>query len=236
MPEPSLPSLAVFDLDGTLYDYDKANSKAKDVLLSEVSHYSHVSKEFASVIYTQARKNVKNRLGTTASSHNRIIYLAECFRLLNLRPNTRKFLELEESYWTTFFEEMELFCGVRELLQRLQNYGVLLALVTDLTSQIQYRKIEHLRLNGFFDQVITSEDVGGDKVSNLPFTFLSSHLTFTPSDTWFFGDSEFDMPSEWPGRILCFKKVVGRNTTQNNGVTYFEDYEWLNLSLSRGSI
>ena len=56
-----------------------------------------------------------------------------------------------------------LFKGVKEMLEDLRLLEVPIAIVTDLTAQIQYRKMVYFDLDKFFDYVVTSEESGFDK-------------------------------------------------------------------------
>ena len=64
---------------------------------------------------------------------------------------------------------MKLFPNVRELLTELNKYKIKTAIITDLTSQIQFRKIIFFGLEQYFDYVVTSEESGFDKPSKYPF-------------------------------------------------------------------
>lgn len=205
-----LPSLAVFDLDGTLYDYEKSNLKATKALISYLSLHSNVGEDLINQALFKARAVVKNRLGATASSHSRLLYISEIFRILNLEPNTEHFVNLEDKFWRIFFNEMELFVGVKEFLTGLKNYDIPLALVTDLTSRIQYQKITELKLNGIFNYIVTSEESGNDKITGSPFEMLKNVSMLESRRTWFFGDSEFDRPARWHSGSVFFRKTTNK--------------------------
>lgn len=201
------PSLAVFDLDDTLYDYERPNSVAQEVLVQCMSSELRIDNLTVNTSLCEARIKVKERLGATASSHSRLLYISEAFRFLNVKPNARLFVDLEEQFWGAFLKEMELFKGVTELLEELRRQRIHLALVTDLTSNIQYRKINMLGLNSIFDCIITSEEAGKDKISGLPFEILKNSFPNQPANSWFIGDSIFDYPRKDDSDDLFFKKV-----------------------------
>ena len=96
--------------------------------------------------------------------------------------------------------------------------------MTDLTSSIQYRKINKLGLNGFFELIVTSEEAGGDKSTGLPFRLLEGSLKTDCNSAWFFGDSSFDRPIESNLETLFFKKVVTLGVFENLSGFEFSDY------------
>ena len=61
-----------------------------------------------------------------------------------------------------------LFPGVREFLQQLKSIGIRTANITDLTAQIQFRKMVYFGLDEYFDYVVTSEEAGCDKPTSSP--------------------------------------------------------------------
>ena len=220
----TLPSLAVFDLDDTLYDYEKANRCALNELIIALSEYGNLGEEEVASAISASRTTVKRRLGKTASSHSRILYISETFRELQLKPDTENFVIFEELYWNTFLKNIQPFPGVEKLLMFFQKSGTRLALVTDLTSSIQYRKINKLGLNGFFELIVTSEEAGGDKSTGLPFRLLEGLLETDCTSAWFFGDSNFDRPIQSNLETLFFKKTVTSDVLENLLGYEFSDY------------
>ena len=78
-------------------------------------------------------------------------------------------LDLEQTYWRTFLSNAILFEGVKELLDDLRLYGIPTAIVTDMTAQLQFRKIVYFGLDHYFDYIVTSEEAGFDKPHKAPF-------------------------------------------------------------------
>ena len=86
-----------------------------------------------------------NRAGNSSSrSKNCKIISKDMQRMLEimgLGSQVLVALDLEQTYWRTFLNSAVLFDGVRELLDEIRLYGIPTAIVTDLTAQIQFRKI-----------------------------------------------------------------------------------------------
>ena len=218
------PSLVVFDLDGTLYDFEKPNSFASTALINSLASFARVDIEEVAKYLAQSRLNVKRRLGATASSHSRLLYISEAFRILQIRPDPQLFIVLEEIFWENYLSEMELYEGVESLLAEIRFRGIQTALVTDLTSNIQFKKISKLGLNGFFDVIVTSEEAGKDKPSGLPFDLLEEYLVQIPPNSWFFGDSEFDCPEKIIHEAIFFRLGVGVDFHRTGNRFNFSNY------------
>jgi len=218
------PSLVVFDLDDTLYDYRGRNDVASQTLVGAICSYANLQQLIVMEALEVSRATVKARLGKTGSSHSRLLYISETFRRLNLPPNTDQMVALEELFWGAFLSDIQLYPGAKDLLVSLTDEGVPLALVTDLTSNIQYRKISKLGLSGKFDFVLTSEEAGGDKPTHKPFEILNSEMNTYLENVWFFGDSDFDVPRDTEYRTTFFKKVRKPGLTVTKSGFEFEDY------------
>ena len=62
-----------------------------------------------------------------------------------------------------------MFPKVHNFISAARNKGILTAVITDLTSQIQFRKLIYFGLDDEFDFVVTSEEVGKDKPAKAAF-------------------------------------------------------------------
>ena len=191
-----LPQIVVLDLDNTIYDYNECNKKATEDVINLLVSKIKISKTEALKIWTQGRASIKKRLKNTAASHSRILYIREGFNLFGFKSELSLCLEIENMYWNTFIMEMKIRKGFEDFINLARFNDIKVILVTDLTDQIQLRKISFLGLENTFDFVITSELVGGDKISALPMKYLLSHLTNEEkkSHFWFIGDSTNDFP------------------------------------------
>ena len=62
-------------------------------------------------------------------------------------------------------------------------------LVTDLTTQIQFRKLIYFGLDHSFDYVVTSEEAGTEKPSAAPYVLMRRKLGETTGAIWMIGDN-----------------------------------------------
>jgi len=218
------PSLVVFDLDNTLYDYDQPNTFATETLIQKISSETAIDTLEVKSALEASRLNVKQRLGNTASSHSRLLYISEVYRLLNLIPDAEQFLNLEELFWGSYLSQMEIFPGVIEFMKLLEKRDIPLAMVTDLTSNIQYRKLLKLGLSSYFDFILTSEEAGGDKSSGLPFELLHKFFSTPLSSAWFIGDGEFDHPVTTKSDAIFFRKAEKETTSGTSTKFVFQHF------------
>lgn len=186
------PNAILFDTDNTLYDYEPANSAAESAVESKVQNLLGVGSEVFRATYQQSRRDIKNQLGHTASSHSRLLYFQRMLEMLGFKAQLLTALDLEQTFWRTFLANAPLFPGVMELLDDLRSLNISIAIVTDLTSHIQLRKLTYFHLEETFDAVVTSEEVGADKPDARNFDLVLKKLDLTvDDDLWMVGDNPF---------------------------------------------
>ena len=184
-----LPAGILFDTDNTLYDYAPAHHAALEAVCKKsVSQLSLTEDEFFET-YTKARTQIKNQLGRTASSHSRLLYLQRMMELAGLGSQVLLALELEQTYWRTFLRKAILFDDVIEFLDDLRLLAIPMVIVTDLTAQVQFRKIVYFGLDRFFDFVVTSEEVGEDKPAADAFKLALEKMRNPRGSIWMIGDN-----------------------------------------------
>jgi putative hydrolase of the HAD superfamily len=183
------PKAIIFDTDNTLYHYEPAHKAAMDAVLHKAKKLLSVEGDEFIKIFDFSRNEIKLQLGETASSHSRLLYFQRTIE--NLGMGTRIFLALdfEQTYWREFLVNARLYPGIREFLQQLKSTEIKTANITDLTAQIQFRKMVYFGLDEFFDFVVTSEEAGCDKPDIRPFTLALKKLKVSPEDVWMIGDS-----------------------------------------------
>jgi HAD superfamily hydrolase (TIGR01549 family) len=182
------PKAIIFDTDNTLYPYLPAHKEATRAVENKVEKQLGIDKLIFRDAYTEAREEIKLRLGHVASSHSRLLYMQITIEKLELGTRILTTLDLEQTYWRTFLSNCKLFPGVLEFIQILKSKGVITANITDLTAQIQFRKLVYFGLDEFFDYVVTSEEAGADKPDSRPFEVAFEKLKINPKDIWMVGD------------------------------------------------
>jgi FMN phosphatase YigB (HAD superfamily) len=184
-----LPDAFLFDTDNTLYPYDPAHAAAQSAVRERVSKMFSISPQDFDKAFKEARVQVKTRLKYTASSHSRLLYLQRMLELMGLGSQVLLALDLEQTYWRTFLSNAVLFNGVRELLDEIRLLDIPTAIVTDLTAQIQFRKVVYFGLDHYFDYIVTSEEAGFDKPHEAPFKIALEKMRPKGDCVWMIGDN-----------------------------------------------
>lgn len=175
----------LLDIDNTIYDYDLAHEHALKAFLEFSSSKLGLSQNEVLNFYNKARKKVHIELLGTASSHNRLLYFQKLCELLNINI-LQNALEFYNIYWDNFLENMVLYDGVFEIFQK---YNEKICIITDLTAQIQYRKIQKLKLDIFSSHIISSEEAGVEKPHPYIFLMGLKKLNLKNDEVYMLGDS-----------------------------------------------
>jgi len=184
-----LPDAFLFDTDNTLYPYEPAHDAAMQAVKGKVVASFSISPDEFEKAYYEARSQVKNRLKNTASSHSRLLYLQRMLEIMGLGSQVLLALDFEQTYWRTFLSNAILFDGVKDLLDDIRLLGIPTAIVTDLTSQIQFRKVVYFGLDHYFDYIVTSEEAGFDKPHIAPFQLALDKMLPKGNCIWMIGDN-----------------------------------------------
>ena len=184
-----LPKAIIFDTDNTLYSYAPANELALKSVFTKAEILLDINKNLFEEKFKEARLEIKKRIINQASSHSRLLYIQRTIELLGFKTQLLLTLDLEQTYWRTFLQSCKLFPDVRELLDKLKNLNIQTAIITDLNSQIQFRKIIFFGIEQYFDYVVTSEEAGFDKPNKAPFELALKKLDLLPNECWMIGDN-----------------------------------------------
>ena len=184
-----LPEAFLFDTDNTLYAYDVAHKAGMTAVKSKVMSMFSISDIDFESSFALGREDVKNRLGLTAASHSRLLYMQRMLETLGLGSQIMLALDLEQTYWRTFHTQTVLFSEVKDLLDDIRILGIPAVVVTDLTAQIQFRKLVFFGLENSFDYVVTSEEAGYDKPHKAPFEVALEKTNASGGNIWMIGDN-----------------------------------------------
>ena len=184
-----LPDAFLFDTDNTLYPYDPAHNVAMNAVRVKVASTFSIGETDVDKAYEEARRQIKHRLKHTAASHSRLLYLQRMLEIMGLGSQVLLALDFEQTYWRSFLSNAVLFDGVKDVLDDIRLLGIPTAVVTDLTAQIQFRKIVYLGLDHYFDYIVTSEEAGHDKPHERPFQIATEKMRPKGDRIWMIGDN-----------------------------------------------
>ncbi len=184
-----LPNAILFDTDNTLYPYAPAHAAAQAAVRAKVVATFSISPEDFDKAFKEARDQIKHRLKHTASSHSRLLYLQRMLEIMGLGSQVLWALDFEQTYWRTFLSNAILFDEVKDLLDDIRRLGIPTAIVTDLTAQIQFRKVVYFGLDHYFDYIVTSEEAGFDKPHAAPFQIALEKMRPKGDCIWMIGDN-----------------------------------------------
>lgn len=184
----------IFDLDDTLYDYESIHKSAMKKLRVFTCEKMRISEKEFDIAFLAAKKETKDWLGETGASHNRMLYCQKTLEKLCKNPVDGA-LEMYDCYWDSMLSEMKLREGTIQLLERLKADNIKIAICTDLTTQIQHRKIKQLGLAPYIDVLVTSEEAGAEKPNERIYKLAYAKLQalvpdIKKSDCLFVGDSQ----------------------------------------------
>ncbi len=174
----------LLDIDNTLYDYDKTHKKAMERIRGEISSFYNID-EFNGA-FLKARDEIHKNLINSASSHNRLLYFQRALEMLN-HKNILFAYDLYKIYWDEFIENIELFDNVIEFLNKNQDKKI--CIVTDLSANIQYRKIKKMNISKYIDAIVTSEEAGIEKPDKKIFQKALDKIRLEPKEVCMIGDS-----------------------------------------------
>jgi putative hydrolase of the HAD superfamily len=177
-----------FDLDGTLYSYNFGHLTG---LRGAFEYWKKLTgDDYNSFLekYSNSRKKIKRFLTGTAGSHSRVLYFQGMVEENFLTSQPYHIAELTQRYWDTFIDSIRPFEGVEKTLQILKDDGYRLAIITNMSAEVQFRKLHKLNLDNYFEAMISSEEVGQEKPHPHIFFHAIDRLKVNPKQCIMIGD------------------------------------------------
>lgn len=201
------PACVLLDLDNTLYAYEPchaAGTKAARTLAEQALNLPAADFDRC---FADARSEIKNRLGDQAASHHRLLYFQRTLERAGLASRPFEALQLEQAYWRAYIDAARLFPQVMDFLDDLRLAGIPAVIVTDLTAEIQLRKMIALELDARIDWIVTSEESGHDKPHRASFELALAKLGGVEGPVWMIGDNH-------QGDIVGARRTIDAVTLQ----------------------
>jgi len=202
-----------FDLDDTLYNYSLLNERATQSVILAVAEKYGVTDTEAEDAFLTGRQETKKNMPDCAAQHNRLLYCQKMLEHLGKNPVTDAgyFYGI---YWDTILDNMFLNDGAKELIQKLKENKIMFGICTDLTADIQHRKIIRLGLDKYMDYLVTSEEAGWEKPNKAIFKLCITKSGFQPEEIVYIGDS---LKKDVEGAIDAGMKAVWYNPSGKEG-------------------
>jgi HAD superfamily hydrolase (TIGR01549 family) len=178
----------LLDLDDTLYPYGLCHEFAMKTCESFIKNSGDVTAEQFVSSWKEARNIVHQDLHGQGASHSRLLYFHKQHEILFGKSNPEFALKMEKVYWDSFIGEMKLKQEAKLFLEELRSRGIKSCLVTDLTTQIQMQKWEHLKLGNYIDFLVSSEEAGEEKPSKKIFELALKKLGLSYAEVIMIGD------------------------------------------------
>ncbi|MGA1385306.1 MAG: YjjG family noncanonical pyrimidine nucleotidase [Flavobacteriaceae bacterium] len=157
-----------FDLDHTLWDFERNSAEAFKVLLADLA--IPVDVQVFHSVYSPINEAYweQYRQGLISQQELRLGRLRDSFQQLDVAVGESVIQQASEAYIDLLTTFTHLMPGTLELLDYLKpNYT--LHIITNGFREAQARKLAHSSLVAYFDQVIDSESVGVKKPHPLIF-------------------------------------------------------------------
>lgn len=232
-----------FDLDQTLcnsedyiinapqIDYSKYKHTAEyQTYLFLKPHLKIISWDDFLSTYNKARIEIKNELPNQAASHNRYLFIQRTLELFNMRFNPNLIYKATNIYWNYIIENMKLFPYVDNTLKKIKQNHIKIALITDLTADIQNMKLKKLKIEKYIDYLITSEEAGADKPNKEQFNLALEKLKLTKDEIIIIGnnpktDIQLAKNASVDSILFDYNGYYAKKTLQNSPNYYTRNFK-----------
>jgi phosphoglycolate phosphatase len=171
--------IVIFDMDGTLID------SKKDITISinyiRKLHYDlePLSEEFVVEAINMDERNLP-----------KLFYGTQDYQ-----EKDRKLFEIH--YSKQCVENLYLYDGIKEMLDRLLLSGVKISLATNAPTKFAKLMLNHLKIDHMFDMIVGADKVGASKPDPKMINYILQNYKFNRDldEAWMVGDNSKDMLS-----------------------------------------
>lgn len=212
IPERELKNIrgVLLDLDNTLYGYDVCHEAAMRSSYAFVRRAVNLSFEEFKKRYDISRREIKKWIDGRAASHSRLLYFQNFFETYFGITDAELTLKAEQAYWNGFFKKMKLYSGVKDFLISCRKNGVAVCIVTDLTAEIQLRKIMRLKIANLINLVVSSEEAGADKPHKSIFILALKKLGCSPKEVILVGDDDCNKKDIRGAKAIGIRAILAK--------------------------
>jgi putative hydrolase of the HAD superfamily len=180
-----------FDLDHTLWDFEKNSSEALREIFAEMQLHEHIE-NVDSFISTYQRINAHYwslyNHGKVTKEKLRYIRFEDTLNEFKVSDANKRAVLLGQSYIKRSPHKTNLFPDAHDTLQYLKaNYQ--LHIITNGFTEVQYIKLDNCKLTNYFDLILCTEEIGVNKPNPLVFETALSRTNAIPSQSIMIGDN-----------------------------------------------
>ena len=187
------PKAILIDLDDTIIDDDAVYEKAWQGVFEkpafqecefDITKLRSIIKETGDWYYSDPERLRRARQSLPAARRE-VVSISLSSLGIDDPELARK---LADSYGTEKEKAIFVYPGAIETIRHFKNHGILLALVTNGSSEFQRRKIERFGLTPYFDYILIEGELGIGKPDERLFRHALDQLKVDPSEVWMVGD------------------------------------------------
>ena len=195
--KPSIKAV-IFDIDNTLYSYDKNHVYGMKALTDYCESAFQKSPEETLECYKKAGQIMIGRIGgDVAAIHNRLLR-TQCMLELWERPIFPHAVNMYHAYWDTLIRQAQPVPGVLDFMRGLKKRGIRIGTGTDMTAYIQYKKLEAVGAAPYIDFMVSSEEAGVEKPHPHLFEICVEKSGVQAAECAFIGDNyRKDVEGAW---------------------------------------
>ena len=178
----------IFDIDGTLYDFNYSNNLALNALREYMKKNFGWSAEDFDREHLETQTKIYERMGYNGSCRDRMLRYKMMLEKFSL-PLFPHAVQMYQLYWSTMLNTLSMYDGAEDIIKTLKEKNLRLGLGTDMTLYIQFLKLERMGLLRYFDFMNASEEVCEEKPSKLFFEECVKKSKCLASECLFVGDN-----------------------------------------------
>ena len=179
----------LLDLDNTVYLYEPCHEYALNACVAKAFKELTIPETTFLELYNKARKTINHQLHGQAACHSRLLYFQYLFEELEGKTNFKLPLLFYKCYWQSFFEVMKVLPEALLFLKKCQQLKIPVAIVTDLTADVQFEKIQCLGIELYIQCMVSSEEAGVEKPAAAMFEIALEKLNLNANEVIMIGDS-----------------------------------------------
>ncbi len=164
MTQGNSPKGILLDLDNTLYEYRPCHDHALGDCCLLFAQRTGLTAICFEETYNRCRKQIHAELHGVAASHNRLLYIQRTLEAVGLPLHSGLMLELYHHYWDAFLDKAVLGHGVLDFLAFCRVKGIKIALTTDLTADVQLKKVQYFALETYDKDILGGNRIGATTI------------------------------------------------------------------------